>query len=367
MSEKKLFGLLQFVTLLTLSTLFISTRGYGFYIRFFVYMPLVLLWSGVNTTEDNKHFLLILSNVIYFLAVTSLVIWTLGPLLKIINPIGHYTVIWGNLRNYSNYFFLLFTERLHVKMIGGFVLMRNLSIFPEGPFSSLIFTVGLAIHLFIGKDKVSRKKILVYIVAILTALSTIGFVMVIFIMGVYYVIKKMRTRDTNRGKYVLNVIVLPLGICALELMGIGWAMEQKELNDIGNYLSHMNAFKHGFEAFLNHPISGYGYNYLDNMGNSTSGIFKIMVYGGVPFVMFYGFPFLKGIAAGIKSKNYNYTAFCTVIFVLLVLVIWQNSALFLYMMCLFYIGQNENIGVESSLQSDMSNENRGMKCKREYS
>lgn len=325
-----------YLILLSIVILFMPNKVPGFYFRFLIFIPLMMLYTGTNSIAENYTILIKIKDIINFLAISSLIMWLLGPIAGIIKPIGTIEANWGGLRQYNNYYYLLFTEGHHYKLFGSTQVMRNLSIFPEGPFSSLVFTIGLCLELFVN-HKPENKTIIILTVAIVSALSSTGLILIIVMFGTRYIQKQYKKSGAKSATVIIRTVIIPILIIGIAAFGVTYILDDKQTNDTGNYLSHMRAFGFGYTAFLSRPLTGYGYNYADNLGNSTSGLFKILVYGGLPLTALYAYPFISYLARKYRSKEIDSIIMCLVVLVLFVLVIWQNSALLLFFISLFWI------------------------------
>lgn len=117
----------------------VATYHLKFYVFMFVFIMINCCWQY----EKKIRFLRIMEKIIFFMAVVSLILWLMGPIMNIISSTGSYNVRWGRDRTYYSYYGLFFAERIQKKNLFGIFLARNLSIYPEGPFSNLIFLLVL--------------------------------------------------------------------------------------------------------------------------------------------------------------------------------------------------------------------------------
>ena len=327
-----------YFSLLILVSVLNKGKDSSFYIRFFVFIPLFIYISTTNSDFDKSCFLLKIENVIIILAASSLILWILGPLSGILHPTGTINIKWGSDRSYTNYFYLLFTHSKFSssRFFSSTNILANLLIYPESPFASLIFILGLTIELLCSEKKINWKKTILLIIADITTCSTTGIILIMIVLSAKYFIKEISKNQVYTTNIIIKKFLLPLVLLIILCIGVYTALEIKKTNHFGSFSSHLNAFGNGMEAFLEKPFTGYGYSYNeDKLGNTTSGFFRVLTAGGIFFGILYLIPFIVGITKSIKNKYYNSAVMIGICFILLVLVIWQNSLLLLYLMCMF--------------------------------
>ena len=323
----------------------IASMGIGFYIRFFFYVPIMLFVVGANTYEENLKFMRNISNVIYFLVITSVTLWVLGPLLNIVSPTGSIDIFWGYQTRFDSYYRLLYTTGIQRKYFLGQILRRNLSIYPEGPFANLIFTLGFAYEMFLNPKSPSKFKVIIYVLAMISTLSTTGMLMLLVILGIKYIFIQTSQGRKHGTSYAFRTFVVPIFVIIVGYIASTYVLDYKQINDEGNFLAHMGDFAFGLQHFLSRPITGYGFNYtgFSLTGNNTSGLFKVLTYGGIPFGLLYLTPLFRGIYNGLQMKERGLVVFAAIVFVMFLLVIWQNTFLLLTYLCVFgAVGLTEN-------------------------
>lgn len=361
--SKHFISFFLYLVILIFTTLLIASKDRSFYLRYWFFIPVFMFFSASIDDHQKSIFLQRTSNVILFLATSSLLLWLLGPFFRILQPINTVYLNWGRYRPYQNYYYLLYCENSSfLYMFGIMQAPRNLSIFPEGPFSSLIFCIGLTIELFCVNKKINIRKVLLYVIAILSCISTTGVILTILLLMTKYLLLEYSQKKVYSVNLFIKRILIPLIAMIISIIGVLYVLEFKETNDAHNYNSHMNAFGNGFQAFLDHPISGYGFNYdEDNLGNTTSGFFRILSYGGIPLGLLYIIFFAVGIIRSIKNKRINSAVICMECFLETVFVIWQFSFLCLALMCFFITLDKGFIYMEQDKDYLNSNVNNGLK------
>lgn len=330
--------LLYFLMVLIV-TICMQNTGASYVIRYLYFYPLSIIVIASRPYDENMRLLSMISKIIYFLAISSTLVWILGPLLNIVSPIGSYDVFWGYQSKYSNYFGVLFTTSIQSKFFFDQRILRNLCIYPEGPFTSLVFTIGFATEMFLDSSKMNLKRLIVYVVAIVSTISTTGMLMIFLILALKYMQSQVGKGSIRNGSYIFRTFIIPIVLIIVGYIAAMYVLELKQVNDIGNYLAHLQDLQNGFADFLKKPLTGYGYAYtaLSAYGNNTSGLFKILIYGGILFGAFFLFPYIRAIIYGFSNKNSGLSIFAIIIFILLLTVIWQNSFLCLFYMSVFFV------------------------------
>lgn len=327
--------LLVYVFLLALVWITIQNKTAGFYLRFFILFPMYLLIVFMSTRTQIISLIGRVSNAIFVLTAASVFLWIAGPVLRLLPPTGSVNIVWGNPTQYDSYFGLLFSTTIQSKrIIGNILLLRNLSIFPEGPFSALVFVLGFAYEALVNPAKPRTKRMVIYFVAILATISTSGIIMAVIIVGIRRFFLKKRVSRSEKIQFAYGKMIAPILITVIMCIAVLYLLEFKRSTDSGNFSAHFGDFLGGLRLFLAKPFTGWGYNSSGTLigYNNTSGLFKVLTYGGLPFGALYLFPFIKGMLSSVKMKNWNNAAFILIVFLMFLLVIWQNSYLiFLYM------------------------------------
>jgi len=353
-----------YLAIAILVDLLVKETSQYYYRRFYFYVPIFIMLVCLWDYEEKMNFLNILERVIYFFTISSLILWLLGPIMKIIPTTGSYEIIWGRVRTYYSYFGLLFQERIQIKTFFGIDYSRNLSIFPEGPFSNLMFSMGLVLYL-LTKERISMFKVIVYALSIFTSFSTTGWGMMVVIFGVSYIRsenKKNIQNHFNRNliKYVIPTVVVMAGAYVIYSV-----ISFKESTDNVNYLSHTIAFANGFRVFLSHPLSGVGIGQsaqysISSSGffNSTSGFFRILGDGGIILTLLYMLPMIVIFyKSQFGKKNFKLTSLYVFLIIMLVTVIWQYSLLLLFFVAFAYSFLLNEVPSEGKSPSNSSSDN----------
>ena len=143
-----------------------------YFLGYVISLPLLFLYF-VTLKRIGKIEILFarLENIVLILAVVSLIVWLSGPIFNIIAPNTEMVISWGRLRTIEGYFGIQYITQYDNTIIKG--LVRNTSIFCEGPMFSLWLSIALSTEMFL-KEKSSWKKICILVVTIVTTTSVTG-------------------------------------------------------------------------------------------------------------------------------------------------------------------------------------------------
>ena len=138
--------------------------------RFLVFMPLI--WIYIYNIKDLETFLRKFSNIIIVLAVLSLIFWSLGTIMKLLDTPYLSKMYWGFDNNryvtVKNYFNLYF-ETSHNYEIFGINTARNDGIFCEGPMYAAVLVLAQAYEFFYSKT-LNIKRIVILTIATITTI-----------------------------------------------------------------------------------------------------------------------------------------------------------------------------------------------------
>lgn len=134
----------------------ILTKTVGEFIYLYVLLLPLLYFIYSTTNHLMKSTLEKFSNIVFLLAVISLIFYFLGTITNIIKPTGNVEISWGGIKNINSYFGMHFN--IQKQDIFGLDIYRNTGIFTEAPMYSLVLSISLCIELFF-KEKISKKEL----------------------------------------------------------------------------------------------------------------------------------------------------------------------------------------------------------------
>lgn len=287
--------------------------------------------------EHRKNILLKYADIVMIIAVISLVFWILSSILGVLHPTGYVYSYWSK-SVVPSYFDLYFTPQMDMNAWGILnVSARNCACFTEAPMSALNFGIALLIEVFIN-DSVNKRHIVILSLAMMTTFSTLGYLLLIYIMA--YLLFK------SKSKYVIvkiiKVLIIPVALISLAF--VARYITTSRL-DTGSGMERTYDFVVGFRTWLSKPLFGYGYGNFDDLKKSSFSLFgigtgfsnsitPILCGGGLYFAIPVLFIIIKDFRTVMKYRNYNYL-FCLLGLIFLYVFIicpyqWIVFALFFF-------------------------------------
>lgn len=266
--------------------------------------------------EDVLEFLSIYKNIMIGVAVVSLFFWLLGSQLNLIEPTGYLYSTWAANDNdlkqcYSYYNIYFETQATDSFEQDSFV--RNTAFFTEGPMSSFNFTLAFLVSFFL-LDKISKTNILILLLAVLSTVSSTGYIIVLISFFIKYLMLKSKGYISIIMKYFFVPVI---GILAL----IGCLYVLWDKSETTSLLLRVDDFIVGYYTWRENPILGYGVgNGLESLANHmeawrmfrtgfSNSLFDVLSNGGVYLLSLYVIPLLYSIKLCSKNKQYNTVCF----------------------------------------------------------
>lgn len=260
---------------------------------FLMFLPLMLVLFKIYIGMGEPYRLFyVLSNIVFFLAALSLVIWVMAVIFGRLQPTGEIIVDWGFERHAENYFNICFywqTERIPLI---GLTIMRNNGIFPEAPMYNIFLNTALMTELFL-KEHTDWLRCVIISLTICSTVGTLG----ILLMAVGWIMKFILNITDYRIKRIFYLIICAVCIVFFVLIWSKWELSN------GSFATHIDDYMAPIKAWLVHPIIGCGYENetfihgfmsefrLWNPGLSNS-ITVVLAEGGLVLFLFYLLPFL---------------------------------------------------------------------------
>ena len=222
-----------------------------------------------------------------------------------------------------------------VRLATRWVSMRNQSIFWEpGCFQTFIL---LALAFDVSKYGAKNKlRIYSYIVALITTMSTTGFMALLFGILIW-LIEENHTKTIKGIRFLVSlcfVLIVATALYSVLPKGIANRTFDK-INDILNGSSsnisvntRINAVAHSFRSFFKSPLFGVGRSGLSAMGNTNEDGMSIMTFTPGNWLGRYGFAF--GVIAILGLIQWRDSLFQTqiadILFVLLMILVVSTEA-----------------------------------------
>jgi len=276
-------------------------------------------------------------NVVFVLAIISIVFWILGSVLKVLETNVEIIVTRNKIiQNIKGYYHLYYESQMENTF--GFNFYRNCGIFYEAPKYSLLLSIALMMEVFLVKRKVTFKAIML-IVTIISTFSLTGIVLVVFVVLSNFMISKSNLKIFSYIKWV-SIFSLIL----ITLIIIGNLLNVKSTTN--SYSDRLDDYIAGYKAWTVNPIFGNGYLNMDiirenmsefrtrNIGFSNS-IFRVLAQGGILLFSMYAFPVILWIKRAVYSKDFGRIFFAIGFILLFVTTSFPYNYLMLYLLTVF--------------------------------
>ena len=254
-------------------------------------LPVMVLLFSIYAEQGAPYRLFArMANVILILTILSLIVWLLGSVLGVLSTNSSVRVTWGRDKIINGYFGLQYDAAKDTTY--GITLFRNQSIFAEAPMFNLWLCISLAAECFL-KEKHSKPRCLVYILGVLSTVSTTG----ILFLGILFFLLYFEKLSKGKaiGKVILGFLLIILVPAALFLGQTIYTLKASTRS----YAIRMQDFVKGFSVFKSNPVFGTGFgslnsilstkvngSILSNVGYSNS-IMALLATGGLwLFVLF---------------------------------------------------------------------------------
>ncbi|QGY96787.1 hypothetical protein E6A54_05670 [Lactobacillus johnsonii] len=303
-------------------------------------LTFLLFFSLAYLAYKNDSLPLLLTayvNLITIVAVVSLLFWILGSNLHLIQPNGVYLSKWAQptFQSVSSYYGLYFETQ------GMGAMWRNSAIFAEAPIASLNFSLALTIEsLLIKKGKFYKFRILILALAVISTLSSTGYICLILLI----LCKMLTGNDRNKYVFIFKKIITPI-ILIIGVILINHFFSQKMMSSSG--VSRGQDYVNAFKAWSRHPILGVGLNmanslpaedrlFVGKFGYSNS-FGKILGETGLYITILYIISIIRSIYIGIKSKESDRVYFTVVLVYLFITTIFVNTFIMFFFFSLMAV------------------------------
>lgn len=343
LKNKKIFLRLVFlimsVNIINLIFIIFNKSNVGDYInKFIILFSCLIIFSTIKAIKGEVNNLLIkVSNFVCFLAIISLIIYIIGPILNIVHPNSSVLINWGTERYVDSYYNFLYVTQDFT--LNGVKLVRNTGIFTEAPMYSFILSIALSTKLFLEKGK--KIYIIMLTATILTTLSTTG---IVFMCGMF-LFKYIMNNQKKGYKKLIKIVSFPLILAITLSISVFFINDKIESskNSMGSYSIRLDDFRVGIELWDKSKIIGLGYENYDiakkyvnpmrgtDIGGS-SGIMHIIAQGGVILLLINIVPYILIFIICIRDKRIskNYGFICVMMIGLLLVTAVQYTYISIY-------------------------------------
>lgn len=275
---------------------------------------LFLLFAELHRKGELLGLIYRLSNVVYIFAVMSLFFWVFGVILNVIQPNMSTRINWGNIDRVEGYWGLHFLIQRDTTF--GTWIYRNSGIFAEAPMLNLWTNIALAVELFL-RNKPSKLKVGIFILTIITTMSTTGFVFIALciLLKYYDSFGKMGT--------VMKLLLLLVGLMTIPFVLYSVNLLLVEKSDTVSFAMRLSDYIAGLQLWWDYPLFGSGFgtlSYLMQYTYSASGaigysnsIMAVPATGGLWMTLLYYIPhFAATVPSLTKSKAFFCFSICFV-------------------------------------------------------
>jgi hypothetical protein len=302
----------------------------GLVIPFTLLFTLCCFKKGENVFVKGMN---ILTNIMIFLALTSLILYFGGVLLKII-PGKTIKYFNGDWHHTINYFYLTFANYRQMQSVFGIKIFRNVGIFMEAPGYSFPLCIALFWSLF-GKKDINKKVIILLTITGITTLSTKAFIFIPIIYIMYFWMNYNYLIPEKIKKHIIPVMIGIFTVLVIVFLYVKLVASGADAR--GSVNTRISDTLAALKTWLDYPLFGCGYGRTATMyqyytpvrktGSPTAGLFNILAYGGIYLFSFYAISFIMLIKNAIGK--YKYINFFFVI--LYVIFLFMSSIHFKYM------------------------------------
>ena len=309
--------------------------------RYFVLVVLFYLWFISHS--DPKCVWKRITNIVFVLACCALVLYVLGSLLNVIPEWDSAERVWGGWKPdiIRNFYYLYYES--HQITVGDHIIMRNGGAFAECPMYNFVLCVAIGTELFLSK-KVSKIKIIILILSVLTTFSTTGLIFIIMAFVAYILIHfdeypKLAKYKSKIKYFVLIAFLLFVAVILLKTI----SPDGKGSMDVRT--DHLMSC---LKTVLEYPLFGCGW------GNGTQilknayfvqglsvGLLSFMAYGGMILTSVIVVPFVINVKKSFISKKYNKVVF-EALFIVLFFFTIVNPYPILWLFIVFMTIDEEN-------------------------
>ena len=256
---------------------------------------LVFVISIKRNNNRLQYLMFKFSDVVFVISIISLFFWTFGSLMGLIEANLWIPNDWAGPRMIPSYYGLYF-ETQEAGFMGEHFL-RNTGIFNEAPMYNMILCFAFSIEYFM-KDKRNGMRIIIYLLTILSTLSTTGLFYILIVISY-----KKITWLWKKNKLVLlfgSVVFLFLFILISSIL-----LDSKmENGGEGSVTRRSEDIFMCLNVGLENPLIGVGLFHDSNLEWGTSNsLFTLFAHGGIYVLSMYMFSLLLIPLYYLKSRN----------------------------------------------------------------
>lgn len=288
------------------------------YNKFFAF-TIIWLIACMSLLEDKRRIWISFTNIAVVIAVISLFFYICGSLLNLVHETGVTELNWGTWDTSSvRTFFNVYYEAQTIKINDTQRIFRNCGIFSEAPMYNMILCTALSAELFLTK-KVNRIKCAILVFAIVTTLSTTGFLFLILAGLFLWANCIFKTKRLTIHKIAFGVVSL-IGFLTMILMVVQKMFSNSGRGSMNVRTDHLLAC---IKTWFKYPIYGCGFlnqesvlvesNYEQGL---SVGFPYLLACGGVLLIGVIVVPYLLNFIRAVRIKYYKEICFETLFMIL---------------------------------------------------
>lgn len=284
-----LIMLLYFVLIVIYHAAGVREALFSYGMRFYIFIPLMIIFF--LSCGDKYSLFRALANIMVLLAAIFLVFWIFCTVLKIIPATGLFYTTWGN--HYIDHWFYMYFEVPATAQ--GLPFYRNVGFFGEAPAYCFFLCIALTTEIFLKRAR--KINIVILVLAILSTVSTTGF-LVLVSCCVVMVWNYMKSHRKNRLlKYITMILMVVMASLFISrIMG--------HSSKVASVQIRVRDYANGWKTFMESPLVGCGYKNQDvSMTGSSNSFSLILASGGVLLGFIYFYPMLYSVFLYAKWKK----------------------------------------------------------------
>ncbi len=301
----------------------------------------ILMFSLAYLVYKNTKSPLIIEaycNVVVVIAAVSLFFWILGSNMHVLQSTGVFLSKWNQFDNYQpvpSYHNLYFETQVLDQNI------RNSAIFAEAPMASLSFTIAFCLEvLYQKKSKFYILKYVVLAFAIISTISSTGYICLILVIGYQFLTKK----SFEKYSMVIKAIIVP-AILLIGIVLIHYFLAQKLNSNSG--FSRSRDYMNSFKAWINYPFIGTGIDIDGNFilqngiaigkfGYSNS-LGKVLGENGIYIFILYLLSIFRSFYASLVNKDIRRFFLTIILLYLFITTQFVNTYIVLFLFSLLFV------------------------------
>lgn len=256
----------------------------------FLLVVLFILFYFVFLIDKRNiiRFLCSLSTSVFLINCVSLAIYFFGPVLHLLQPTGDVMTSWG-----GNHFIVSYFNLFFVAQPGSYSYLsfgRNTAMFSEAPIYAYVLLCSILYELFIAKEP-NNKRLLMAYVAIFTTASTIGILISLSALFLFFIFVK-KSRPVTRA-----FIFVGTPIIAVALFIFAYRLLQEKMLTGHSFDVRQSSFSTSVGNWISRPFWGFGFKSeeIGNFSAQMSVFTQTLQDGGLLFLYYYFSPFIKKV------------------------------------------------------------------------